>query len=198
MAQGARVRAAERAGPRSAPQPLAPAHPTLAPELGKEFSGGWGEKDNLLDTPPLYPQQGGVGRGALLAAGDPRGRGGQCGRGQPAVGVAQLFTRVGGCPRSCSPAPGPPGLWAALLPARALGLIQAPGTASPGRLDSEAGDSPQRRPEDTPEPVLNSDSLAPPQFPGLHPHGVPGSLSLSWPRLLETPHPHPPPTEPGS
>ena len=44
VAQGARVRASERAGPRPAPQPLAPAYPALAPVLGKEFSGGWGEK----------------------------------------------------------------------------------------------------------------------------------------------------------
>ena len=187
VAQGARVRASERAGPRPAPQPLAPAYPALAPVLGKEFSGGWGEKGLPASHSTTLPAARRSGEGA------------------GSVGVASPLWAWPSCLPEWAAVPGaahlllvPLASEVALLPARALGLIQAPGTASPGRLDSEAGDSPQRRPEDTPEPVLNSDSLAPPQFPGLHPHGVPGSLSLSWPRLLETPHPHPPPTEPGS
>ena len=113
--------------------------PPPAPVLGREFSGGWGLKRNLLDTPPFYPQQGGVGRGALPAARDPRGRGGQCGRGRALWAWPSCLPVWAAGPGAAHLLLVPLASEAAVPPARALSLIQAQGTASPGRLDSEAG-----------------------------------------------------------
>lgn len=163
----------ERAGPRPAPPPLAPGSPLF----GNEFYGVWGEKHKVLDTPlppsafsaPLARKAWGSGRCQLPGIrGDREG---------PLWTWPRLFSQSGPLPRELRTCSSVRLASEAALPAQDPGLIQAHGVASPGRLDSaEARDHPQRRPEDTPEPVLNSDSLAPLQLSALNTRSDPGSL----------------------
>lgn len=125
-----------RAGPGLDPPPLSlPVR--RRSEAGSPRPGGVGAQVTArLARAPAFSDvfdSGGAVEGALPAAPDPRGLEGQRGRGCAAQPAANLL-----CPPALEAARAAPG----------CGRIQARGGASPGGLDSAAGDSLQGHPKD--------------------------------------------------